>query len=115
MHMAIGSKSNVKLVYVGWSDAIQDFLLVPYCTGVLSNSVLCFPLHFSVRESNVIEIACWILVEAWVCANVHAFTSLITSSGIFSKVTQQQGANYLTIFCKKSVQDHNAQARASVT
>lgn len=100
MHMAIGSKSNIKLVYVGWSNAIQDFLLVPCCTGVLPHCVPCFPLHFRALESNVIEIACWILVEACVCVNLHAFTSLINNSGIFSEVNQQRGANYFTHFAK---------------
>lgn len=111
MHMAIGSKSNVQLVYVGWSNAVQDFLLAPCCTGVLSHCVQCLPLHFRGLESNVIEVACWILVVACVHVNLPAFTALINSSGNFSKTTQQQGSNYLTPLRKKSARDHNGPER----
>lgn len=115
MHMAIGSKSNVKLVYVGWNNAVQDFLLAPCCIGVWPHCIQCFPLHFIALESNVIQVACWILVAACVCVDLPAFTSLINISGNFSKATQQQGANYLTPFSKKSVKDHNAPERGLAT
>lgn len=42
-----------------------------------------------------------------VYVNVQAFISLMNTGGIFSKVTQQQGANYF-FFCLKLVKDHSA-------
>lgn len=81
MRIAIGSKSNVKLVYVGHSSAIQDFLLVPCCKRLLPHCVWCFSLHFKALESNAIEVACWILGARM---NLHAFMSLMNIKvGVF--------------------------------
>lgn len=32
----------------------------------------------------------------------------MNAGGIFSKITQQQGASYLTLFCQKLVKEHEA-------
>ena len=114
MHMVIGSKTNnVKLVYVGQNNAIQDSLLVPCCKEVLP---LCsvFSFAFQSPESNVIKVTYWIwdLCCCWfVWFFFFEFTCIYVINEqwwYFSKVSQQQGANYLTPFCQKLVKDHDA-------
>lgn len=104
--MAIGSKSNVKLVYVGQSNAIQDFLLVPCCSGVWPHCVQCFPLYFKALESNVTEAAGWI-GEGVYLGEFTCVYILNEQQWCFSKVTQKRGANYLTVFCQKLGKDRS--------
>lgn len=87
MHMAIGSKSNVKLVDVGQNNTIQDFLLVPCCNTVLSHCVQYFPLHLKALGSNVTEVAYWIGERGvfFSSPNFHEFMSLMNSGGVFLK------------------------------